>query len=83
MFEEVKYWLKANYFSNLVQNFELKGYKTIQHVVQQVHKNDLDDIGIEQKEIDRFMNLIDLMKRSTSSKVNMGNAAQKKTLIIR
>jgi hypothetical protein len=47
MFEEVKYWLKANYFSNLVQNFELKGYKTIQHVVQQVHKNDLDNIGIE------------------------------------
>jgi hypothetical protein len=57
--------------------------KTIQQVVQQVHRNDLENIGIEDKEIDRFMNLVDLMKRSTSSKVNLYNAAQKKLLVIR
>ena len=83
MFDEVQCWLKANYFTNLVQNFELKGLKTIQQVVQQVHRNDLENIGIEEKEIDRFMNLVDLMKRSTSSKVNLYNAAQNKLLVIR
>ena len=30
MFDEVKYWLKANYFSDLVNNFEMKGLKTMQ-----------------------------------------------------
>ena len=52
-------------------------------MVQQVHKNDLDNTGIEEKEIDRFMNLIDLMKRSNSSKVNIYNAPQKKLLVLR
>ena len=83
MFDEVQCWLKANYFENLIQGFETRGLKTIQQVVQQVHRNDLENIGIEDKEIDRFMNLVDLMKRSNSSKVNLYNTSQKKLLVIR
>ena len=51
-------------------------------MVQQITRGDLDQAGLEQKEIDRFVNLIDLMKRS--SKINLQSVqGPKKKLTLR
>jgi len=42
-------------------------------MIQQVHRTDLEQLGLEGKEIDRFMNLIDLMKRNTKISVQMNS----------
>jgi len=44
--------------------FENKQIKSLSQMVQQITRGDLEQIAMEEKEIDRFMNLIDLMKRS-------------------
>ena len=51
-------------------------------MIQQVHRTDLEQLGLETKEIDRFMNLIDLMKRNTKINIQM-NANAKKMLILK
>ena len=38
-------------------------------MVQQITKTDLEQIGMENKEIDRYLNLVNLMKRTT--KINL------------
>lgn len=51
-------------------------------MVQNINTSDLDQIGIEQKEIDRFFNLVNLMKRT--SKINLQqNTGVKKKLVMR
>jgi len=44
--------------------FDNKQIKSLSRMVQQITRGDLEQIAMEEKEIDRFMNLIDLMKRS-------------------
>lgn len=53
-------------------------------MIQQVHRTDLEQLGLETKEIDRFMNLIDLMKRNTRINIQMStNANTKKMLVVK
>ena len=63
LFDEVSAWLNANYFSSCVQVFQQKQITSLYQMVQQLHQSDLEQMGcLEPKEIDRFMNLILLMK---------------------
>ena len=50
-------------------------------MVQQISRGDLEQIDLEQKEIDRFMNLIDLMKRSPQ--ISNSYSGPKKQLTMR
>lgn len=52
-------------------------------MIQQVHRTDLEQLGLETKEIDRFMNLIDLMKRNTKINIQINHASNKKMLILK
>ena len=55
--------MRANYFESLVTLFELKKLTMLSDLIVQVSRQDLQQVGIEQKEIDRFMSLIDAYKR--------------------
>ena len=83
-FNEVSNWLKANYFQKCQDIFEMKQIRTLKQMIQQVHRTDLEQLGLETKEIDRFMNLIDLMKRNTKINIQMNtNQNAKKMLMLK
>lgn len=82
-FNEVASWLKANYFPKCQDIFEMKQIRTLKQMMHQVHRTDLEQLGLENKEIDRFMNLIDLMKRNTKINIQMGNTNNKKMLLLK
>lgn len=68
-FNSVAAWLQANYFSHLVPIFESKQIKTLHQMVKHITQSDLVQIGLEPKEIQRYISLVDLMKRI--SKINL------------
>ena len=83
-FNEVANWLKANYFQKCQEIFEMKQIRTLKQMIHQVHRTDLEQLGLETKEIDRFVNLIDLMKRNTKINIQMSNnSAPKKMLVLK
>jgi hypothetical protein len=41
-FPEVSHWLNANYFNQFIEIFDLKQIRTLQQLVQQITRSDLD-----------------------------------------
>lgn len=75
-------WLKVNYFHKLILSFENKQIQTLQQMMQQIQRIDLEQMSLKDKEIDRFMNLLDLMKRSSHYNLQQ-NTTPKKQLVLR
>lgn len=51
-------------------------------MMQQIQRIDLEQMSLKDKEIDRFMNLLDLMKRSSHYNLQQ-NTTPKKQLVLR
>jgi len=80
-FNEVSHWLKSNFFESCVQIFEMKQIRNLSQLVQQITRSDLEQLGLEQKEIDRFMNLIDLMKRNMLHSQTQASGPKKQLIL--
>ena len=59
----------------------MKQIRNLSQLVQQITRSDLEQLGLEQKEIDRFMNLIDLMKRNMLHSQTQASGPKKQLIL--